>query len=115
MQYDKVKGLLGLLVRQGQAVFGQESCALAVRNRHLEAVLLDASSAENTQKRLDDVGRTYQTPIIRVPEGLIEQASGKNGRKVIGLRHAELAREILRIMKQDAQTEESGKSEDKAE
>jgi ribosomal protein L7Ae-like RNA K-turn-binding protein len=74
-----LKGMLGLCVRAGQADFGEEGCGKALKTGQSAVLILDAGASENTRKRYDSQCRNAGVPLAVVPEGLIEQATGKPG------------------------------------
>lgn len=77
---EKAYGMLGLCVRAGQAVFGEDGCLSAIRAGKCGLLLLDESASANAQKRYTDACRYYRIPMAAVPRGWIEGATGKKGR-----------------------------------
>lgn len=95
---DRLAGFVGLCTRAGQLIFGQEACVTAVRNGQAALVLLDESSSPNTLKRFSDTCQSHPTPLYLLPSGLLEQAVGKDGRKVASIRPGGMAQKLLSIL-----------------
>ena len=96
MNEKKVMGLLGLALRSGNLALGADIAQQAVRSKKAMAVLLDAGASENTRKKLTDSCTYYQIPLIMVSQGMLELATGKQGRKAAALLHSDISKEILK-------------------
>ena len=78
--FESARGMLGLCVKAGHAVFGEDLCLGAIRSGQAGLVAVDSGASENTVKRYTDACRFYRVPLARTPAGFIEQATGKTGR-----------------------------------
>ena len=79
MDERKVRGLMGLCVRAGQGVFGEEGCRKAVTSGQCGILLADAGISENSRKRYEDLCKKAGIIMVVLPEGLLEDATGKPG------------------------------------
>jgi len=77
MDEKRLKGLLGICVRSGQAVFGEDNCRKAVPKGICGMLLVDSGVSGNTRKRYESLCRTGETKLVFLPEGLLEAATGK--------------------------------------
>ncbi len=79
MDEKRLKGLLGLCVRAGQGIFGEEGCRKALQSGKGGILLLDAGASANTLDRYRTLcGRTGH-PMEILPEGLLALATGRPG------------------------------------
>ena len=90
MDCGKLKGLLGLSVRAGQAVFGEDGCMKALRNGQGGLLVLDESLSERVREKYLDLCRREGIPVARLPEGLLFEATGRPGKAAV-LRKGNLA------------------------
>ena len=79
MDERRLKGLMGLCVRAGQAVFGEEGCRKSVTGGQCGVLLLDDGISENSRKRYEDLCEYTGTRMAILPAGLLEEATGKPG------------------------------------
>lgn len=77
---DRLRGLLGLSQRAGRLVTGMDTTLSAIRSGKSCLVLVDESAAENTMKKLTDACIYYHAPLMKLPQGLLEDATGRSGR-----------------------------------
>ena len=77
---DRLRGLLGLAQRAGRLLTGMDNTLNAVRTGKAMLVLADESAAENTMKKLADACIYYHVPLVKLPQGLLEGATGRDGR-----------------------------------
>ncbi|MBQ8080831.1 MAG: hypothetical protein IJ240_02920 [Clostridia bacterium] len=78
--WSKVSGMLGLAFRARQLVTGVDFAVEAARTGKARVLLLDTAASENTRKRLRDAATHFGVPLYELPEGLMDQATGKSGR-----------------------------------
>ncbi|MGN0794906.1 MAG: L7Ae/L30e/S12e/Gadd45 family ribosomal protein [Aristaeellaceae bacterium] len=78
-QLNRLRGLMGLCVRARQAVFGEDGCMKTIRAGNCGVLLLDEGASQATQEKYAGVCRHADTPIERLPEGLLHAATGKPG------------------------------------
>lgn len=79
MDERRLKGLMGLCVRAGQAVFGEEGCRKSVTGGQCGILLLDGGISENSRKRYEDLCEYTETKMAILPAGLLAEATGKPG------------------------------------
>ena len=87
--------LLGLCMRAGQIVSGQEACVSAVRNGDAAVVLVDESASENTRKRMTDACQSHDTPLFFITADELGHAIGKPGRMVVALSKGSMGEKVL--------------------
>ena len=79
MDERRMKGLMGLCIRAGQAVFGEDRCRQAVANGQCGILLLDGDISDNSRKRYEELCERTETPMETLPPGLLAEATGKPG------------------------------------
>ena len=77
---DRLRGLLGLSQRAGRLLTGMDNTLNAIRTGKACLVLADESAAENSMKKLTDACIYYHAPLMKLPQGLLEGATGRDGR-----------------------------------
>ena len=85
---ERALSFLGLCMRAGQVVSGQEACVAAIRSGESALALLDAGASENTLKRVE-------VPLYRISPGSLGHAIGKPGRMVISVPAGRMAEKLL--------------------
>ena len=100
MNEQKLRGLIGLAVKARQAETGMEACRILIRSGKCGILLIDGAAGPNTRKKAADLCAGAHTPLRRLPEGTVPEATGKNN-IVIGLKKGSIAEEILRIMPEE--------------
>ncbi len=100
---NRVTGFLGLCMRAGRIVSGQEACVDLIRRGEAALVLMDADASDNTQKRITDACHSHQTPLWMLSKGALGAAIGKRGRMVIALRDDGMAQNLLNLLGQEEQ------------
>ena len=71
---ERALSFLGLCMRAGQVVSGQEACVAAIRGGECALALLDAGASENTLKRVEDACASHQVPLYRISPGALGHA-----------------------------------------
>ena len=79
MDERRMKGLMGLCVRAGQAVFGEDGCRKALLNGKCGILLADGGISENSRKRYEEICRRTGTRMELLPSGMLEEATGRPG------------------------------------
>lgn len=92
---------LGLCMRAGRVVSGQEACVAAVRNGESALALLDEGASGNTVKRLKDACASHGVPLFRIGEGELGRAIGKPGRMVVSLPAGGMADKLLALLEEE--------------
>ena len=98
---QRLKGFLGLCGRAGEITLGQDACVLAVRSETAALVLMDEGSAPTTRKRFSDSCASHHVPLYEVPQGMISQALGKDGRMTVTVKRGRMAQKLLELLKDD--------------
>ena len=83
MNERRLKGLLGLCVRAGQGVFGEDSCLKALRGGQAELAVMDAGISPGSAERFERLCSREGFPLHRLPEGFLEEATGKPGMTMV--------------------------------
>jgi len=79
MNDRELKGIMGLCVRAGQAVFGEESCLKAIAAGQCGALLIDGAISPGSREKYERACRQSGVPLILLQEGLIGIATGRPG------------------------------------
>jgi len=79
MDERRMKGLMGLCVRAGQAVFGEDGCRKAIEKGRCGILLADGNISENSRKRYEDLCERTGTRMGLLPPGMLAEATGKPG------------------------------------
>ena len=95
---NRVVSFLGLCMRAGRIVSGQEACVDLIRQGEAALVLMDASASDNTRKRLTDACRSHNVALYEVSAGTLGQSIGKKGRMVIALKPDGMAQKLLSML-----------------
>ena len=101
MTENRVISFLGLCMRAGRVISGQEACVDLVRSGEAALVLMDASASDNTRKRLTDACHSHDVPLYEVSAGELGRAIGKNGRMVIALKPDGMSEKLLTLLKDE--------------
>lgn len=85
MDKDKILQLLGLAMRAGKLVTGEELTIADIRNKKAKIVFVATDASKNTKKRITDKCSYYQVPLTDLfSQSEISCAIGKT-RMVIGV------------------------------
>ena len=98
---NQVISCLGLCMRAGRIVSGQEACVDLIRSGECALALMDASVSENTRKRLTDACHSHDVPLYEVSEGELGRAIGKKGRMMVALKPDGMAQKLLSLLKDE--------------
>lgn len=79
MDEKRLRGLMGLCVRAGQAVFGEDGCRKAISTGECGILLTDSGMSANTRKRYEGWCQAAGVRMAELPEGLLFEATGKPG------------------------------------
>ena len=105
MNRDQLKGMIGLSRRAGQLSLGTDTVLRALKSGRCGVVLMDETAAPNTEKRLTDAANAAGTPLYRLPEGLLDLATGQSGRIAAAVRAGSLADRIILLFNTAGQAE----------
>ena len=91
---ERALSFLGLCMRAGQVVSGQEACVAAIRGGECALALLDAG--EKLPILREEGGcASHQVPLYRISPGALGHAIGKPGRMVISVPAGRMADKLL--------------------
>ncbi len=97
MARDTVYSMLGLCLKAGKLVSGQEQTEKAVRDKTAQLVLVSSDASEGTNKRMHDKCASYNVPVFVY--GLMEdmgRAVGRETRSCVAITDRGLADSIMR-------------------
>ena len=97
MDERRMKGLMGLCVRAGQAVFGEEACRKSITGGQCGILLLDSGISENSRKRYEDLCGHTGTKMALLPAGLLGEATGKPG-TAMAVKQGSFSEQMLQIL-----------------
>ena len=97
MDERRLKGLMGLCVRAGQASFGEEGCRKAIEKGQCGILLLDGGISANSRKRYEDLCGWTGTRMAILPEGLLGDATGKPG-AAMAVKEGSFAEQIVQLL-----------------
>ena len=93
MDERRLKGLMGLSVRAGQAVFGEGGCEKVVRGGQAALLLMDDGISHASAEKLERACSREGVSLMRLRTGLLAEATGRPGR-VMALRPGAFADQI---------------------
>jgi ribosomal protein L7Ae-like RNA K-turn-binding protein len=94
---NRLYGMLGLCARAGKLVSGESAAEKLIRAGACKVAFIDQGASKNAQKAIGNAVRTYQVPLIVLPEGELGRAIGKPGRMAAAIADESFARSILKI------------------
>lgn len=77
MNTQKLKGILGLSVRAGQAGFGEDVCRRMLDGGRCGMIFLDEEASLNTRRRYEQQCRRAGARLVILPAGFICDATGR--------------------------------------
>lgn len=90
--------LLGLAMKAGKLVTGEETTLQSVRKNTVNLVILASDASENTEKKMRDKCHSYHTTLISpCTSAELSSAIGKN-RMIIGVRDTGFSRKMCELM-----------------
>lgn len=94
---------LGLAMRAGKLVTGDEAVLKAVRSAEAKLVILAADASDNTQKKFRDKCGTYDIPlVITMDRETLGASIGKESRVVLAVTEQGFADMIARRLEEHA-------------
>lgn len=98
MNRQKALNMLGLAMRAGKLVTGEEMTVKEVKMQKAKLVLIAHDAGKNTQKKLKDKSSFYQVPCLDVfHSDELSQAIGKS-RMVVGILDSGFAKRIEELI-----------------
>ena len=95
---DAVLRFLGLCMRAGQIVSGQDACVTKIRNKEVAVVFLDEGASDNTIKRITDACKQHQICMRVLEPGVLGYAIGRPERMVIAVLPGQMANKVLNLL-----------------
>lgn len=102
MDEKRLRGLMGLCVRAGQGVFGEDSCVKALRSGQIGLLMLDGDISDSAAERYEHLCERERIPVRRLPAGLMAEATGKPG-KAMAVRTGNFADQMIGCLEQGGQ------------
>lgn len=98
MNKQKVKNMLGLAMRAGKIVSGEELVLREIRQQNVPLVFVASDASQNTQKKIKDKGAFYHVTVLDTfTSEEIVQSIGKP-RMVVGVVDQGFARRIKELL-----------------
>ncbi len=94
MNTQRLRGLMGLCVRARQAVFGEDGCMKSLRSGECGLLLLDGGISPAAEEKYRNTCLHQGVPLIRLPENLLEEATGRPGR-AMAVRKGSFAEQMI--------------------
>ncbi len=99
MNREKALNMLGLAMRAGKLITGEDLTINEIRRNKVKLVIVTTDASENTQKKVSDKSKYYQTTcFVEFTQGEILGAIGKP-QKVIGILDQGFANKIMTLIK----------------
>lgn len=98
MDEKSLHGLIGLCVRAGHGIFGEDSCLKALRSGQAELLLMDGDISNNSAERYRRICQQGDIPFFTLPAGLLAKATGKPG-KAMAVRTGNFSGQIKALLK----------------
>lgn len=98
----KFLNLMGLCMRAGRLVSGEDACIKAIRSGSAHLVILDGGASANARKALTDACAYRSVPMLETGEGELGAAVGKPNRKAVAVTDAGFARALCKAAEPNA-------------
>ena len=98
---SRVTSFLGLCLRAGRLVTGQEACVELIRRGGAALALVDEGASANTLKRLSDACRSHDTPLYALSPGALGHSIGKPSRMTAAIAPDGMADRLLEMLRHD--------------
>lgn len=98
MNRQKALNMLGLAMRAGKLVTGEEMTVKEIKSQKAKLVLVAYDAGKNTQKKIKDKSSFYQVPCLDIfHSDELSQAIGKQ-RMVVGILDSGFAKRIEELI-----------------
>lgn len=99
MMKHKALSMLGMAMRAGKLVTGDETVLKAVRQGKAKLVIVAADASDNTKKKFRDKCATYNAKCLEAFDRVtLGEAIGKSERVILGLTDAGFAKSIVQSL-----------------
>jgi ribosomal protein L7Ae-like RNA K-turn-binding protein len=96
---NKLRQLIGLAMRAGKIVSGEEQVLREVRSGNAQIVILTFDAAKNSEKKIVDKCTTYKVPLLRYgTRQELGKAIGKAERVVIAVTDPGFSRAMQKLV-----------------
>ncbi|WP_018922513.1 L7Ae/L30e/S12e/Gadd45 family ribosomal protein [Salsuginibacillus kocurii] len=97
----QILDFLGLAMRAGKVISGEDLVVQALRNEELHLVLVSTDGSGNIKKKAIDKSRTYHTPCFEfATREELGQAIGKETRVIIGITDKGFAKKLIAMLEE---------------
>lgn len=93
---EKFWNLLGLCMRAGKIVTGEDGCVKAIRAETAQLAILDGSASANAKKALGDACAYRSVPLLETDADRLGAAIGKPNRKAVVVTDKGFARALIK-------------------
>ena len=95
---NKFLQLLGLAMRAGKVVSGEDFVIQEIRSGKAQLVILSMDAKKNTEKKISDKCHSYKVPLLRYgTRQELGNAIGKEARVVIAVTDRGFARSFMKL------------------
>jgi len=106
MTMNKTLSMLGMAMRAGKLVTGDETVLKAVRQRKAKLVIIAGDASDNTKKKYQDKCATYGVKVVELSNrAVLGQAIGKSERVIVAVMDAGFSSSIQRSLIQSSEVE----------
>jgi len=96
---QKFLGLIGLAMRAGQVVSGEEGVLAAIKSQKAALVIIAEDASDGTKKKFTDKSNYRDIPFrIAYEKDVLGHAIGKKTRAVIGILDPNFAKKMLEMI-----------------
>ena len=98
---ERFYATLGLAMRAGQLILGEEAAVKSLSGEKIAFLLLDGGASRNAKKMAEDACRYRGVPLYETEAGRLGDATGKSGRMCAAVRGGPLAERLMRYLEED--------------
>lgn len=96
---DKLLQILGLAMKAGKVVSGEDQVLHSIKSRNAALIILAKDTGANTKKKIQDKCDTYQVPNLRYgTREELGKAIGKSERVVLAITDTGFTRAIQKLV-----------------
>ncbi|ABR48826.1 ribosomal protein L7Ae/L30e/S12e/Gadd45 [Alkaliphilus metalliredigens QYMF] len=100
---ERTKNLLGLGMKSGSLISGEENCKKELKKGKVYLILLAKDSSDNTTKLFNDKCTYYQVPIRTVgTKEILGNCIGKSSRAVVGIKDKKFASRLMEYIDENS-------------
>ncbi len=98
-EMQKVYNMIGLCNKASRLITGQELCEKQIRRNNVFLVIIATDTGQNTKKEMTNICHHYGVDLVEFGTGdMLGKMTGKETRKVIGIKDLGFKKEILKRM-----------------